>query len=79
MTNIDPDQLASVCGGMRWENMRESTNVEDRRGMSRRESMRVRTPPAPPLPKLERYPGDLPSQLGLDDIDDFVRRQRRRR
>jgi len=62
------DQLASVSGGMRLDDLPLSTNVEDRRGLSRRESMRVRSRPAPPLPPLHRTPGDLPHQLGLDDI-----------
>jgi hypothetical protein len=30
--------------------------------------MRVKSPPAPPLPPLVRTPGDLSSQAGLDDI-----------
>lgn len=68
MTNIDLDDLAAVCGGMNLDGVPESTNVEDRRGLSPRESMRVKSPPAPPLPPLVRTPGDLSSQAGLDDI-----------
>ena len=68
MTNIDLDDLATVTGGMKWEQFPASTNVEDRRGLSPRESMRVKSPPAPPLPPLVRTPGDLSSQAGLDDI-----------
>lgn len=71
--------LETVCGGMRWEDMRPSENIEDRRGLSRRESMRVKSPPAPPLPPLVRHPNDLPHQLGLDDIDGYVRSLRRHR
>lgn len=68
MTNIDPSALAAVCGGMNTEGFRPSTNVEDRRGMTPRQSMRVKSPPAAPLPPLVRQPGDLSSQAGLDDI-----------
>jgi hypothetical protein len=61
-------ELAAVCGGMKWEDFRPSENVEDRRGLSPRESMRVRPQMPPPLPPLQRTPGDLSSQAGLDDI-----------
>ena len=71
--------LETVCGGMRWQGLRPSENVEDRRGLSRRERMRVKSPPAPPLPPLVRHPNDLPHQLGLDDIDAWVRSFRRHR
>jgi hypothetical protein len=74
---LDLDQLARVTGGMRLDDLPMSTNIEDRRGLSRRESMRVRSRPAPPLPPLHRTPGDLPSQLGLDDIHVPHRRHRR--
>jgi hypothetical protein len=68
MKTIDVDTLATVTGGMKWEDFRPSENVEDRRGLSPRESMRVRSRPAPPLPPLTRTPDDLPHQAGLDDI-----------
>ncbi|MBX3159460.1 MAG: hypothetical protein KF773_26045 [Deltaproteobacteria bacterium] len=68
MSLIGQEQLAVVSGGMRWEGLPASTNVEDRRGLSLRESMRVRSPVVPPSPPVPRYPGDLPSQLGIDDI-----------
>jgi hypothetical protein len=68
MTNIDLEALAGVRGGMNIEGLPESQNVEDRRGLTPRESMRVKSPPAPPLPPLHREPGDLSSQAGLDDI-----------
>jgi hypothetical protein len=68
MTSIDLDDLATVTGGMQWEQFRPSTNVEDRRGLTPRESMRVKSPPAPRIPPLVRTPGDLSSQAGLDDI-----------
>jgi hypothetical protein len=29
---LDPEVLATVSGGMKWENFRRSTNIEDRRG-----------------------------------------------
>jgi hypothetical protein len=31
MDEIDPNELMHVTGGMRWEQFRRSTNVEDRR------------------------------------------------
>lgn len=68
------DTLAGIHGGMRWEDLPPSTNVEDRRGLSPRESMRVRSPAVPPMRPEPRTPGDLPSQLGIDDIG---RRRRR--
>jgi bacteriocin-like protein len=68
MKTIDDNDLAAVTGGMKWEQFRPSTNIEDRRGLSPRESMRVKSPPAPPLPPLTRSPGDLSHQAGLDDI-----------
>ncbi len=77
MKPIDLATLATVHGGMKWEEFRPSENVEDRRGMTRRESMRVKSPPAAPLPPLTRTPGDLSSQAGLDDIHIPSRRRRR--
>jgi hypothetical protein len=68
MKTIDLDALKEVCGGMRWEDLRPSENVEDRRHLSPRDSMRVRSPIPPPLPQVPRFPGDLPSQAGIDDI-----------
>lgn len=68
MKTIDPEQLVTATGGMRWEDFRESTNVEDRRGLTRYQSMHVKSQPAPPLPPLVRTPNDLSHQAGLDDI-----------
>jgi hypothetical protein len=68
MKTIDLETLVTVNGGMRWEDFPESANVEDRRGLTPRQSMRVKSPPAPPLPPLVRTPNDLSHQAGLDDI-----------
>ena len=70
MTSIELDltDLASVNGGMNTEGWRPSENIEDRRGMSLEDSMKVDWPKPDPLPPLVRTPGDLPSQAGLDDI-----------
>jgi len=68
MTEIDPATLTAVTGGMNLEGLPESANIEDRRGLTPRESMRVNSPPPPPLPPLVRTPGDLSSQAGLDSI-----------
>jgi hypothetical protein len=73
------EELAAVTGGMRWEDMRPSENVEDRRGWSRRRSMSVRSPVLPPPKVGPRYPGDLPEQAGLDDLIAMGRRRRRSR
>ncbi len=60
--------LAKTSGGMRWEDFRPSTNVEDRRGWTRRQHDAV-PPQHLPAPQVgPRTPGDLPSQAGLDDI-----------
>ena len=67
-TEFDLTDLASVNGGMNTEGWRRSENIEDRRGMSLEDSMKVAWPQPEPLPPLVRTPGDLPSQLGLDDI-----------
>ena len=76
MKPLDLATLAGVHGGMRWEDFRPSTNVEDRRHLSRRDSMRAKSPPAAPLPPLHRTPGDLSSQAGLDDIGRHTGRRR---
>jgi hypothetical protein len=69
------DELTTVHGGMRWEDMRPSTNVEDRRGIPRRYHPRPQyQPPTKPEPRFE---GDLPSQLGLDDLMRMGQRRRR--
>jgi hypothetical protein len=60
--------LAAVRGGMNTDGFRRSDNIEDRRGLSPEDSLRVPTTPAAPLPPLIRAPGDLSSQAGLDDI-----------
>jgi len=79
MKTINIDALVTVAGGMRWEDLPPSENVEDRRGMSRRESMRQRSPVLPPPVVGPRTPGDLPSQIGLDDLEALGRKLRRRR
>jgi hypothetical protein len=76
MPPIDDALLVGVNGGMRWEDMRPSENVEDYRHLSPRESRRVRSAPVAPFPKVPRTPGDLPSQAGLDDIGRHGRRRR---
>ena len=68
MKTIDLDDLAAATGGMKWQDFRPSMNIEDRRGLTPRESMRVKSPPALPLPPLTRTPNDLSHQAGLDDI-----------
>ena len=75
MKHIDEDELATVSGGMRWEDFRPSTNIEDRRGMTPYQSMHVKSPPAAPLPPLQRTPDDLSHQAGLDDIKIPTRRR----
>ena len=67
-TTITTLDLSTVSGGMRWQDLPPSQNVEDRRNLSPRESMRVRSEPVAPSPRVPRTPGDLPSQLGIDDI-----------
>ena len=76
MEDISKEVLAAVHGGMRWEDMPRSENVEDRRGMTPRESMSARSPRVAPLPPLQRSPGDLSSQAGLDDMKLGPRRRR---
>jgi hypothetical protein len=70
MTNtaLDPADLGAVHGGMRTDDLPLSENIEDRRDMTLEESQRVEWPQPPPTPPLIRTPGDLPSQLGIDDI-----------
>ena len=65
---LDRVDLAAVRGGMNTDGFRRSNHIEDRRGMSREDSLRAPTRPAAPLPPLTRRPGDLSSQAGLDDI-----------
>jgi hypothetical protein len=72
---IDLGELATVSGGMQWEQFRPSENVEDRRGASPREG-RQPAPRMAPLPPIVRTPGDLPSQAGLDDLATLGRRGR---
>lgn len=66
---LDGTDLAAVHGGMNTRGFRRSDNIEDRRGLSPEDSLRVPTTPAAPLPPLIRRPGDLSSQAGLDDIE----------
>ena len=79
ITQLDPFDLATVRGGMNLDSLPESTNVDDRRGMTRYQSMHVKTPPPQPLPPLVRTPGDLPSQAGVDDITKNIRVPKKRR
>jgi hypothetical protein len=53
---------------MKTDDFRRSDNIEDRRDMSPEASTSVAMPPLQPMPPLVRRPGDLPSQLGIDDI-----------
>ena len=73
------EDLAAVTGGMRWEDMDESRFVEDRRGWSRQRNQQVRSPTYPMPGPGPRHPGDLPSQLGYDDLVNLGRRMRQRR
>lgn len=73
---IDVRELATVSGGMQWEQFRPSENVEDRRGFSPREN-RQASPRVAPLPSLVRTPGDLSSRAGLDDLTKLGRTRRR--
>jgi len=68
MKHLPDDQLALATGGLRLDDVPDSTNIDDRRGMTRRQSMNVKRPLPPPIPPLQRHPGDLASELGLDDI-----------
>ena len=65
---IDRADLSTVRGGMSTDGFRRSNNIEDRRDLSREDSLRAETTPVAPLPPLTRTPGDLSSQAGLDDI-----------
>ena len=75
MKDLDRSALAHVTGGMNIDQFPRSENVEDRRGMSAKDSMRAKSPAVAPLPPLVRTPGDLSSQAGLDNIN--VGRRRR--
>jgi hypothetical protein len=79
ITQLDTFELASVRGGMNLEGAPRSTNIEDRTGLTRYQSMHVKTPPPTPLPPLVRTPGDLPAQAGLDDITKNIRLPKNRR
>ena len=79
VTPLGRTALAAVHGGMKWEDFRQSTNVEDYRQLTPRQRMRLRPAPVAPLPPLHRTPGDLSSQAGLDDMNRFAPRRRRRR
>ena len=68
MQSIDRSQLLSVTGGMRWDQFRPSTNVEDDRGLTPEQSMNRPMTFAPPIKYPARTPNDLPHQAGLDDI-----------
>jgi hypothetical protein len=73
------EELAAVTGGMRLDDLPESPHVEDRRGWSRRRSMNARSAIYPEPKPGPRFEGDLPSQLGLDDLIAMGHRSRRRR
>ena len=49
-TELDLTDLATVNGGMNTEGWRPSENIEDRRGMSLEDSMKVDWPKPDPLP-----------------------------
>ncbi|MBV8761481.1 MAG: bacteriocin [Deltaproteobacteria bacterium] len=68
MKTLNDQDLATISGGMRLDDLPESQNIEDRRGMTPYQSMHVKSPPAAPLPPLQRTPNDLSHQAGLDDI-----------
>ena len=68
--------LTTVSGGMRWEDLPPSQNVEDRRGWTRQQHDQVKPTYQPPTPLGPRTPGDLPSQAGLDDLIALGRRRR---
>jgi hypothetical protein len=74
---IDLADLSSVSGGMRWEDFPPSNNVEDRRGWTRAQHRAVKPTYLPPPEVGPRTPGDLPSQIGLDDLIAMGRRRRR--
>jgi hypothetical protein len=73
---IDLADLSSVSGGMRWQDLRPSENVEDRRGWTPAQHRAVRPSYLPPPVVGPRTPGDLPSQAGLDDLIAMGRRRR---
>ena len=78
MSEIDLDALAAICGGMNLEGSRQSTNVQDVRGMTEREKERVQ-PTYVELPELRRTPNDLAHQAGLDSwiaLEEQMRRDR---
>lgn len=79
MKPIDDTTLATVSGGMRWQDLPASENVEDRRGWTRQQHNSVPRENLPPPTVGPRTPGDLPSQIGLDDLDALGRSMRRGR
>ena len=76
MKTIDDTTLATVSGGMRWEDLPRSENVEDRRDWTPDQHRRVRPQSLPPPDIGPRTPGDLPSQIGLDDLERLGRGRR---
>jgi hypothetical protein len=60
---------------MKLDGFRRSTNIEDRRHLTPWQSMHVRSPLPPPIKLPPRFPGDLPSQAGIDDIGKHLRRR----
>ena len=81
-TAIELDLLAGVTGGMKWDQFRRSTNVEDRSHWSRWESRHAPVIELPDPRVGPRTPNDLPHQAGLDDLDTLhqrLRAARRRR
>lgn len=63
---IEVERLEDVSGGMRWEQFRRSTNVEDRRGpraIARDDAWFKQTSAPPPLPPAR--PADLGAPVPL--------------
>ncbi|GEM_PF-5002954 len=75
MSEIDRDALALVSGGLNTSQMTPSTNVEDRRGWSRRRSMNAPVTYLP-TPKWHHEPGDLADQAGYNSIGPLAKRLR---
>jgi len=68
MKTIDLDTLATVTGGMRWQDFRPSENVEDRRAWTPQQNRNAPIRNLPPPSPGPRTPGDMPAQGGLDDV-----------
>jgi hypothetical protein len=69
MSPIDKAVLTTVSGGMRWEHLPQSENVEDRRGWTREQNRRA---------PVRNLPMPMPQGGPFDkSIEDFVKRNRR--